>query len=147
MVIETHSAAETETAGAELARRLLETEPGGAVVALSGELGVGKTAFARGAGSVLAPGACVQSPTYTLVRVYEGPGREMIHFDLYRIQDEDDLLSVGFYDYLEEGNYLFIEWSEKIPEALPPRHYRVELERIGDSDERRIRISAPEEVL
>ena len=89
LVIETHSARETEAAGAALARDLLEKEPDGAVVALSGDLGVGKTAFARGAGTVLAPDACVQSPTYTLVRVYGGPGRQMIHFDLYRIQDED----------------------------------------------------------
>ncbi|MBQ4291027.1 MAG: tRNA (adenosine(37)-N6)-threonylcarbamoyltransferase complex ATPase subunit type 1 TsaE [Clostridia bacterium] len=147
LVIETHSARETEAAGAALARDLLEKEPDGAVVALSGDLGVGKTAFARGAGTVLAPDACVQSPTYTLVRVYGGPGRQMIHFDLYRIQDEDDLLSVGFYDYLEEGNFLFIEWSERVPQVLPERFYRVEIERTGEPDGRRIRITGPGEVL
>ena len=70
-----------------------------AVVAMCGELGSGKTVFVRGMASVLTPDAAVQSPSYTIVNEYIGKNYNLYHFDMYRITGEDDLFSIGFYDY------------------------------------------------
>ena len=123
----TSCAEESERAGVQLAQYLLEHEKNGAFAAMYGDLGAGKTAFVRGAASVIAPGAYVQSPTYTVVNEYRGANGLLFHFDMYRIDDEDSLDSIGYWDYLVRGGYLFVEWSEKIPYALPDSYYRVEI--------------------
>ncbi|MBQ9879547.1 MAG: tRNA (adenosine(37)-N6)-threonylcarbamoyltransferase complex ATPase subunit type 1 TsaE [Clostridia bacterium] len=122
----TASAAETEKVGAEFAARLAP----GDFVALYGELGAGKTAFVRGMARVLAPGAAVSSPTYALVNVYEGEKCELCHFDMYRIHDEDDLYSIGFWDY--DGCVFAVEWAENVPFALPDRYYAVAIAKTGE---------------
>ncbi len=132
-----HSEKETESAGALLAALLQNND----FVAMYGDLGAGKTAFVRGAAMILAPGYAVSSPTYTFVNEYgEGAGR-LCHFDLYRIDNEDDLESVGFYDY--KNCIIFAEWSEKIPFALPAERYEVKIEKVGPT-ERRILIDKKE---
>ncbi len=123
----TNSPAETESVGARFAAFLLEKEPGGAFVAMYGDLGAGKTAFVRGAAKTVAPDAYVQSPTYTIVNEYHGRHGLLFHFDMYRIDDEDSLDSIGYWDYLARGGYAFVEWSEKIPFALPDTYYRLEI--------------------
>ena len=129
----TLSADETELVGAELARYILEKNEN--FVALYGDLGAGKTAFTRGFASVVAPDAAVCSPTYTIVNEYDGEV-PLYHFDMYRIEDEDALESIGFYDYFGRG-VIITEWSENIPFALPQRYVRVTIEKLGD-DERRL---------
>ena len=129
----TLSADETELVGAELARYILEKNEN--FVALYGDLGAGKTAFTRGFASVVAPDAAVCSPTYTIVNEYDGEV-PLYHFDMYRIEDEDALESIGFYDYFGRG-VIITEWSENIPFALPKRYVRVTIEKLGD-DERRL---------
>ena len=135
----TNSAAETEAAGAALAAHLRP----GSVVALYGGLGMGKTAFVRGLAAGLGIQAEVSSPTFALVHDYGG-SPPLIHFDMYRISGWEDLYTTGFFDYLEAGSILAVEWSENIEAALPPGTIRVELERL-DENRRRITISTDEE--
>lgn len=124
---ETHSAVETESVGEEIAKTLKS----GTVVALFGGMGMGKTAFVRGLARGLQLSAEVSSPTFALVHDYGG-NPPLVHFDMYRISSWDDLLTTGYYDYLDAGAILVIEWSENIQAALP-------------EDALRLRISAPAE--
>lgn len=134
MIIHTNSVSDTEKAGASLAEKL----KGHDFVALYGDLGVGKTAFVRGAASVLCPGAPVCSPTYAIVNKYDG-NIPVYHFDLYRIEGDDDLYSTGYYDIIEEPAIFFCEWCEKCPEAIPNSAIKVCISREGDG--RRIEIA------
>lgn len=120
----TLSVEETEKTGASLAKMLDETASLPRFIALYGDLGVGKTAFVRGFTSVYAENASVKSPTFTLVNEYKGKKESVFHFDMYRIEDEDSLYSIGFYDYLDNGICL-TEWSENIEFALPDEYIRV----------------------
>ena len=133
--IVTGSPEDTSRVGADLAS-LLEK---GDFVALYGVLGAGKTAFVRGMASVLTPDASPHSPTYTIVNVYDGRV-PLYHFDMYRIKDDDDLYSTGFYDY--DDGIIAAEWCENIPFALPERYFRVEILKSADNTESRtVRIS------
>ena len=124
----TASPAETEAVGAAVAVQLADgTLP--PFVALYGDLGVGKTALTRGLASVLAPGALVRSPTFALVNEYRAGKTPLFHFDMYRVEGEDDLESIGYWDYLDRG-ICVVEWSEKIPFALPDRYLRVTIEKL-----------------
>lgn len=131
---------ETEQIGRALAEELLQSGKKSAFIALYGDLGVGKTAFTRGFVSAICPTARVKSPTYTVVNEYRGGILPVFHFDMYRIDGEDDLYSTGFYDYLDSG-YLLSEWSENIPFALPKEHIAVTIEKSG-VDTRQITLEA-----
>ena len=133
----THTPEETEELGAALAEECRRMGP--CFVALYGDLGAGKTAFVRGFASVLAPGAKVKSPTYTVVNSYGGGALPVYHFDFYRITDDDELYSIGFYDYLTEGVCIG-EWSENIPYTIPEGSVTVTIEKdVSDPAIRRIR--------
>lgn len=99
---------------------------GGSVVAFRGGLGMGKTAFVRGALKAFGNDAFVSSPTFALVHDYGG-SPHIYHFDMYRVNGWDDLYSTGFFDYLNEDSVLFIEWSENIENALPEDTVWVEI--------------------
>lgn len=133
----TASSYETEQLGAELGEYILSLDKGDAFIAMYGDLGAGKTAFVRGLASVIAPNAHVCSPTYNIVNEYRGSKALLCHFDMYRIESEDDLYSVGFYDY--ENCIIAAEWCEKTPFALPDEYYKVVIEKLGEN-ERRISI-------
>ena len=122
----TNSPDETEKAGAALANLIIEHKlpP---FVALFGDLGVGKTAFVRGFTSAIAPNARVKSPTFALVNEYRGEKLSVFHFDMYRIEDEDELYSIGFFDYADRHGICLVEWSENIVESLPQNYVRVEI--------------------
>jgi tRNA threonylcarbamoyladenosine biosynthesis protein TsaE len=126
-VQQSSSAGETEKIGAELATAMIEDTTLPPFIALYGDLGVGKTAFVRGFASVIAPKSAVRSPTFALVNEYRAKPRALFHFDMYRISSEDDLLSIGFYDYLDRPGICLVEWSEHIPYALPDDYLRVEI--------------------
>ena len=137
------SAEETERIGAELANIMLDGEPLPRFVAFYGDLGSGKTAFIRGFTSVVSPVSAVRSPTFTVVNEYRGGRVPVFHFDMYRIDGEDDLYSIGFYDYLSKG-FCLCEWSENIEFALPEEYVRLEISRTGvagEDDVRQIRAS------
>jgi tRNA threonylcarbamoyladenosine biosynthesis protein TsaE len=137
----THSPTETEELGARLATVLKEAGVRRAFVAFYGEMGVGKTAFVRGFASVVSPAAQVRSPTFALVNEYRGDPLSVFHFDMYRIGDEDELYSIGFYDYLSKG-FCLCEWSENIEYALPEEYLKAEISRTGrDDNERSITVT------
>ena len=128
--IVTDSPEATERVGAMLADKLKR----GDFVALYGDLGAGKTAFVRGMAKVLTPDANPHSPTYTIVNVYDGKV-PLYHFDMYRIKDDDDLYSTGFYDY--DDGIIAAEWCENIPFALPDSYIRAEIRKCPDDDAKR----------
>ena len=130
------SATDTESAGRELANRIMLDSSLPRFVALFGDLGVGKTAFARGFTSVISPDARVKSPTFSLVNHYKGQTTSVFHFDMYRIENEDDLYSIGFFDYVDNGICL-VEWSENIENVLPENAFFINISK-GENDESRI---------
>ena len=120
---------ETEDVGEEVGRALAGRQ--NAFVALSGELGAGKTAFVRGMARILSPGSVVRSPTYTVVNEYDRGPVPLYHFDLYRITDPDDLWSVGYHEYLDSG-ICIAEWAERAGDELPVPRLEVAIEKTGD---------------
>lgn len=120
----THSPEQTEKIASDFADMIKGEK--NAFIAMYGDLGAGKTAFVRGLASVITPGARVKSPTYTIVNEYKGEGVSLFHFDLYRISDDDELYSTGFYDYLSKG-ICIAEWSENTPWAIPKDAYKVKI--------------------
>lgn len=134
------SPGETEQIGERIAARLKE----GSVVALFGGMGMGKTALTRGIARGLGVGEnAVSSPTFALVHEYRGK-IPLFHFDMYRVTGWDDLFSTGFFDYLDAGGVLVIEWSENIEAALPQDAVRVTLSPAQNENERMIRIEGIE---
>ena len=132
----TNSPAETEALAARLAARLT----GGEVLAFTGGMGMGKTAFTRGLARGLGCTGRVTSPTFTIVNEYEGP-IPLFHFDMYRLEDADALFDIGWDDYLGRGGVCAVEWSERVSEALPEDTLWVTLERVdGQEDWRRITV-------
>ena len=127
LAFQSSSPEETEQVGTLLAKAILTDPSLPRFVALYGDLGVGKTAFVRGFTSVVAPSARVKSPTFALVNEYRGSKTSVFHFDMYRIEGEEDLYSIGFYDYLDRRGICLVEWSENIPFALPDRYLKAEL--------------------
>ena len=110
----THSPAETEALGARLAEAL----DAGRVVAFTGDLGAGKTAFVSGMARALGVEERVTSPTFTIVNEYEGGRLPLFHFDMYRLGDADELFHIGWEDYLARGGICAVEWSENVADAL-----------------------------
>ena len=119
-----YSSSEKETG--EIAGTICRKLDGGTVVAFRGGLGMGKTAFVRGALKAYGNDAFVSSPTFALVHDYGG-SPHIYHFDMYRVAGWDDLYSTGFFDYLNDDSVLFIEWSENIESALPEHTVFVEI--------------------
>ena len=127
-IYQTTSPEQTEALGEQLAKAIADDETLPRFVALYGDLGVGKTAFVRGFARPLSPNALVRSPTFALVNEYRAGALPLFHFDMYRIESEDDLESIGFYDYLDRG-ICIVEWSERIPYALPDDYFRILIEK------------------
>lgn len=140
MIIEdiiTNSTEETEAIGGSLSAKILSDKSLPRFVALYGDLGVGKTAFVRGFTADIAPNALVRSPTFALVNEYKGNDLSVFHFDLYRIEDEDSLYSIGFYDYFDRRGICITEWTENIEYALPDSYFRVKIEKLPDNVDKR----------
>ena len=126
MTIITKSEPETILEGEKLGQTLLP----GAVVALDGELGTGKTAFTRGLAIGLGIEHNVSSPTFTIVNEY--PGKiPLFHFDMYRLASENELFDIGWDDYLDRGGVCAVEWGEKVPGAFPPKTIFIRLKNLG----------------
>ena len=128
-----NSEGETEDLGRRLGLRLGP----GVVVAYTGDLGAGKTAFTRGLARGLDISERVTSPTFTIVNEYEGGRLPLFHFDLYRLGSSDELFDIGWEDYLSRGGVCAVEWSENVADALEEDAIRVDLRR-GESDGQRI---------
>ena len=130
-VFVSRSVSETESFAASFADRL----HAGDVIALYGGLGAGKTAFVRGLARGLHTTSEVSSPTFALVHEYD-VRLPVAHFDMYRIHTLDDLYATGFFDYLDAGFMLVIEWSENVEAYLPDGMYIIRIER-GDAENER----------
>ena len=125
----TRSLEETVALGRQLAGRLAP----GTLIAFTGGLGAGKTAFCQGLAEGLGCTDPVSSPTFAIVNYYRGP-RPLAHFDLYRIHTEADLAAAGFYDYLDMGAVVACEWSENCAELLAQENpVTVDIQRVDEN--------------
>ena len=133
--MERYSASERETEA--LGQALVERLSPGAVVAFTGDLGAGKTAFVRGMAKGLDIPQRVTSPTFTIVNEYEGGRLPLFHFDLYRLGSSDELFDIGWEDFLRRGGICAVEWSENVADALEPDTVFIDIRR-GDGPEDRV---------
>ena len=125
-----HSTQETEAIGEELAQKLR----GGDVLAFTGSLGMGKTAFTRGLARGLGCRGRVTSPTFTIVNEYEGR-TPLFHFDMFRLGSSDELFDIGWEDYLARGGGCAAEWSERVSDALPEDTIFVDIARTDEHED------------
>ncbi|NIL99857.1 MAG: tRNA (adenosine(37)-N6)-threonylcarbamoyltransferase complex ATPase subunit type 1 TsaE [Acidobacteria bacterium] len=143
-----YSLSEQETF--EFGRRLAETLEGGELIVLEGDLGMGKTVFARGVAAGLGvPADEVSSPSFTLVNEYEGGRCPLFHVDLYRLTGGDDLEGLGLDELIDAGGVVLVEWGERLPlwyrrDALTVRFHdlgegsrQIELDKRGTPEKRR----------
>lgn len=133
----TNGASETE----ELGRRLGQCLKPGTVVAYTGDLGAGKTAFTRGLALGLEIPERITSPTFTIVNEYEGGRLPLFHFDMYRLGSSDELFDIGWEDYLARGGICAVEWSENVDDVLDEDTIRIDIRRGNSDNERRIAIT------
>lgn len=130
----------TPDAMQELGARLAKLLAPGMILFLHGELGAGKTTLVRGILQGLGHRAAVKSPTYTLVEPYTLDGQRVYHFDLYRLQDPEELEFLGVRDYLEGQGICLVEWAERGSGLLPVPDLDITIERLEDG--RRVRVLA-----
>lgn len=124
-IIETYSPEETFEAGAELAKEA----KAGQVYTLIGDLGVGKTVFTQGMAGGLGIEEPVNSPTFTIVQVYEEGRLPFYHFDVYRIGDVEEMDEIGYEDYFYGEGLCLIEWANLIEEILPDTYTQITIEK------------------
>jgi len=132
-----------EAATLALGNRLARVIESGLYVALSGDLGSGKTTLVRGILRGLGYQQKVKSPTYTLVEHYNPSKLDLYHFDFYRFNDPQEWLDAGFRDYFEPRNVCLVEWPERAGDLLPVPDLKISLDAEGDG--RRARVSAQTE--
>lgn len=135
-ITETFSAEQT----AEYAKKLAEHSRAGDIYTLDGDLGAGKTVFAKGFAEALGIIDTVNSPTFLILQEYRGGRMPLYHFDAYRIEDSEELREIGFDDYIDGDGVCLIEWASRISECIPDRakHIRIERDISRGTDYRRI---------
>ena len=140
LVCNTYSAEETRIVGASLAPVLMP----GDVISLSGDLGAGKTAFVQGVAIALGVETGVTSPSFTLVHEYRGRF-PIVHLDVYRLDSFQEVIDIGFEEYLDPDSIVLIEWGEAIAPMLPRRHLDIDIRRARDpaSEDERCLIFRP----
>ena len=141
IVIETASEQETIEAG----ERFAQTLAAGDVVALIGDLGSGKTRFAKGISSGLGVKEQVTSPTFTILHEYKGARLSVYHFDFYRMRSVRELDEFGFDEYIDGDVVCLLEWADMIEERLPARRYEIHCTLGDTADQRSISILMPAE--
>lgn len=129
LTVTTISAEETRIIGAALGPVLLP----GDVISLSGDLGAGKTVFVQGLATSLGVQDRVTSPTFTIVHQYEARF-PIVHLDVYRLDSFQDLLDIGFEDFLDPAAIILLEWGEAVEQLLPRAHLRLDIHRGEDLD-------------
>ena len=141
MTYTTNSPLETEALGERLGGMLT----GGEVIAYTGDLGAGKTAFTRGLARGLGITDRVTSPTFTIVNEYTSGRLPLFHFDMYRLGSSDELYDIGWEDYLARGGVCAVEWSEIVDDALEECDLiRVDIKNGGGDDRRSITVTGVE---
>lgn len=124
----TDSAEQTKKVAEGIAEKL----NGGEVIAMKGDLGAGKTCFVSGLAAALGFSGEVTSPTFAIINEYLGGRLNVYHFDMYRVTSWEDLYSTGYFEYLEAGGVVAVEWSENIEAALPEQYITVEILKNAD---------------
>ena len=142
MTYVTNSPAETEALGQRLAERL---QPGD-VIAYTGDLGAGKTAFTRGLARGLGITERITSPTFTIVNEYQGGRLPLFHFDMYRLGSSEELYEIGWEDYLAKGGVCAVEWSEIVADALEEDCIRVDIRQGDTENQRKITVEGVEDL-
>lgn len=125
VIIETENPEETFALGQKIGRAATP----GQIYTLTGDLGVGKTVFTQGVASGLGITEPVNSPTFTIVQVYEEGRLPFYHFDVYRIGDIEEMDEIGYEDYFYGEGLCMIEWANLIEEILPDKRYDVTIEK------------------
>jgi tRNA threonylcarbamoyladenosine biosynthesis protein TsaE len=128
MVYETHSSEETYNIGKELGQKCKEGE----LYTLIGDLGVGKTVFTQGFAAGLGITEPVNSPTFTIVQIYDEGRLPLYHFDVYRIGDPEEMYEVGYEEYVYGEGVSLIEWADLIEDILPTHYTKVLIEKNPD---------------
>lgn len=108
------------------------------VIVLKGDLGAGKTQFVQGVAEGLGIKAQVTSPTFNILITYEGGRLPLYHFDLYRLESEEELDDIGFYEMIESEGASFLEWGDKFPAALPYSYLEIDILKDDDNPEGRV---------
>ena len=129
MVI-TNSAAETR----ELGKRLAEKLQAGDVILLEGDLGAGKSEFARGTAAGLGVQETVTSPSFTILNVYESGRLPLYHFDWYRLESSEELYELGMDEYLGGDGAAVVEWPGRCPDAVPEGAVRIRMTAAGENE-------------
>ncbi len=124
-ILETNSAEETFLFG----KRIGETAEPGMVYTLVGDLGVGKTVLTQGVAAGLGINGPVNSPTFTILQVYDEGRIPFYHFDVYRIGDVSEMDEIGYEDYFYGQGLCFIEWANLIEEILPDKYMEITIEK------------------
>ena len=124
---------ENENQTYELGKSIAAKLKGGEVIALDGDLGCGKTVFTKGVAAGLGITAVVASPTYTIVKEYEGR-LPLFHFDVYRISDEDEMYDIGYEEYIKKGGVCIIEWACLIQDILPADIIKIKMSKLSDTE-------------
>lgn len=139
MIIESFKAEDTF----ELGKKFGQSVKLGQVICLFGDLGVGKTVFTQGFAEGLGIKEAISSPTFTILQVYDEGRMPLYHFDVYRIEDVEEMYEVGFEDYFDGEGVCLVEWANLIEEILPSRRTIITIEKDLDKgfDYRRITVS------
>lgn len=109
-------------------------------VLFKGKVGAGKTTLIKALARELAITDEVTSPTFGLVNDYRGAETVIHHFDLYRVNDLDELLNIGWEDYVDSGNWLWVEWPENVPEAFDDSFLLLQIEKMPDENVRSLKL-------
>ena len=131
MMYNSYSPSDTEKIAADFARTLKPSD----VICLRGDLGAGKTSFVQGLVKGLGVTEPISSPTFTIVNCYTGGIMPIYHFDVYRIEDSDEMYEIGFEEYLDGGGVTIIEWPDNIADILPDNVYNITVSKDYDKDE------------
>ena len=144
MLIEAHSAEETY----ELGKKIGKKAKPGQIYCLIGDLGVGKTVFTQGFAAGLGITEPVNSPTFTILQIYEEGRIPFYHFDVYRIEETEEMEEIGYEEYFDGAGVCLIEWANLIEEILPGEHIRIVIEKdlASGFDYRTIRIEGNVEI-
>lgn len=139
MIYNSNSPNDTEMIAKALAKKLKQSD----VICLRGDLGVGKTAFVQGLVKGLGVTEPISSPTFTIVNCYTGGKMPIYHFDVYRIEDSDEMYEIGFDEYVYGDGVTVIEWPDNIADILPDNAYNITIEKDYEKGEnfRRIEIN------
>ncbi len=139
MVVESFGAEDTFALGEKIGK----SAGAGQVYSLVGDLGAGKTVFTQGMAAGLGIGEPVNSPTFTILQIYEGGRLPFYHFDVYRIGDAEEMEEIGYEDFFYGEGVCLVEWADLIRELLPPSYIEVKIEKDPEKgfDYRRITLT------